>query len=87
MIERTTSVDQVWTWVAVAVTVGLYVASAVLMLVGHWLVAIFIAEVACGVSAYAAVRAIKSYAVRLCELIRRCSGGESPAPVPLQRVP
>lgn len=63
------SANQVWTGVAVAATVGLYCASAGLMFVGHWLPAIFIAEVACGVSAYAAVRAVKCYAARLCRKI------------------
>lgn len=90
MIERTTSVDQVWTWGAVVATIGLYCISAGLMILGHWLPAIFVAEVACGVSAYAAVRAIKCYAVRLCELIRRCDGRlsdrEPTPPVPFQRV-
>ena len=88
VIERTTSTDQVVAGVAWAVTVLVYVVAGLFLLHGAWKGAIFIAEVACGLSAYAAVRHLKCYAVRICGLVRRVdqrvAGRE--AEVPLQRI-
>ena len=89
MIERTTSLDQVIAvalWSAVAL---LYVTAGILILHGEGYAGIFVAEVACGLSAYAAVRHLKSYAVRACELVRRLDdriASRERAEVPVQRV-
>lgn len=88
MVERTTSTDKViagFLWLTVA---NLYIAAGVLMLLDRWLVAILVAEMACGVSAYAAVRHLRCYHIRVCELLRRVDShiqGEDARP-PLQRI-
>ena len=89
MIERTTSTDTVVAGALWAVTVLIYLTAGLLVLAGRWQAGIFVAEVACGASAYAAVRTIRCYAVRLCGLVRRLDRrGEftDPPPVPLQRI-
>ena len=63
--NRTIEMNRVVAGVAWAFTAGLFVVAGVLMVVGHWMAAIFLAEVACGVSAYAAVRHIRVYAARI----------------------
>lgn len=69
MIERQVSSNSVARNAAWAATVVLYLVAGVVMLTGHWLAAIFIAEVACGVAAYAAVRHLRCYAARICHKI------------------
>ena len=69
MIERTVSSAQVSCGVAWSVTVLLYATAGAIMLLGNWLAAIFIAEVACGVSAFAAVQHLRTYAMRICHRI------------------
>lgn len=89
MIERTTNLDAVISGIFWTAVVMLYAVAAMLMLYGAPHAGIIVAEIACGVSAYAAVRHIKIYAVRGCELLRRVdarieSGRHSE--VPLQRI-
>ena len=90
MIDSTISTNQVATAVAWTVVAVLYVVAGGFMLSGYWQAAIFIAEVACGVSAYAAVRHLRCYAARICDLIRRSDRRagdlDGPPPVPLQRI-
>lgn len=88
MIERTTSTDLVVAGALWATVALLYVAAGILVLAGHPYKGILVAEIACGVSAYAAVRTIRCYAVRMCELVRRLddriAGRERE--IPLQRI-
>ena len=88
MIERTTSTDQVIAGSLWALVVLLYISAGLLLLHGSGLAGVLVAEIACGVSAYAAVRHLRVYAVRACELVRRVdkrlAGRE--AEVPLQRI-
>lgn len=88
MIERTTSTDQVIAgalWAGVAL---LYISAGLLLLHGSGLAGVLVAEIACGVSAYAAVRHLRCYAVRACELVRRLDDriASREAEVPLQRI-
>ena len=69
MIERQVSTNSVVRNTAWAATIALYLAAGAVMLIGHWQGAIFIAEVACGASAYAAVRHLRCYASRICDKI------------------
>ena len=88
MIERTTSTDQVIAGAVWAATALLYIVAGTMMFTGHGFGGILVAEVACGVSAYAAVRTIRCYAVRACELARRIDAKipSREAEVPLQRI-
>lgn len=85
VIDRTTSIDRVVAAAAWIIVCLLYAIAGVLMLVGHWKPAVFVAEVACGVATYAAARTLRCYAVRICELIRN-SSRDSDGAVPLQRI-
>ena len=69
MIERMTSTDTVIAAVLWAVCGLLYIVAAGFMFSGHGFGGILVAEVACGVSAYAAVRTIRCYAIRACRKI------------------
>lgn len=88
MFERSTSTDTVVAGVTWAVVVGLYIIAGGILALGELGLAILVAEVACGVSAYAAVRHIRCYVVRMCELLRRIDARrQEPDPsVPLQRI-
>lgn len=88
MIERTTSTNLVVAGVAWAAVVFLYLAAGLLVLTDYPYKGILVAEVACGVSAYAAVRTIRCYAVRMCELVRRLDDriAGRDREIPLQRI-
>lgn len=90
MIERTANQDLV---IAVALWVGvgaLLSVAGVLMALGHVDPALLLGDIALAFSAFAAVRHVRYYAVRICELMRRVHRlddlpDEEPS-LPLQRV-
>lgn len=65
MLEKQVSTNYVIAAAAWIVTVALYAAAGGLMVSGQWRLAIFIAEVACGSAAYAAVRHLRCYHAHL----------------------
>lgn len=89
MIERIISRDAVMAYTLWAVTVLTFICAGVVLAHDHLAWGVFLAEVACGISAFAAVMHIRFYAVRACELIRNIVRPCEPEPtlnVPLQRV-
>jgi hypothetical protein len=90
VIERTANQDLV---VAVSLWVGvgaLLAVAATLMALRHIDAALLVGDIALALSAFAAVRHVRYYAVRICELLRRVNRiDESPTEepsLPLQRV-
>ena len=84
MIERIVSRDAVMAYTLWAVTVLTFICAGIVLAHDHLAWGVFIAEVACGISAFAAVMHIRCYAIRACELIRSYA---APSPDPESRVP
>lgn len=74
MNERTTSTDMVVAGIAWTVVVLLLTSGWLLLGAGNWQVGLMLGLTACAASAFAAVRHIRCYTVRLCALVRNCAG-------------
>lgn len=87
MQDRSTSTYAVVAWSLWALTALLFITGFTVLALGGGRWGIFVAEVACGVSAFAAVMHIRYYAARGFDLIRACTRRpEAPEQATLHRV-
>jgi hypothetical protein len=69
MLERTTSTNIVIAAALWTSTAALLIVAAIVMLGGYWKISLLVAEAACCLSAFAAVRHVRCYASKICRRI------------------
>lgn len=78
MIERQVSIDSAWTWLLWLVVGLLECMGWGLTIAGHWKIGSMFSFTGCALSAYAAVRHVRCYMVRLASLIRAVAPADAP---------